>query len=64
MLKFIVTFFTKHFLHPYHKIKYAHKINILPKSFWKIQKWTKINVQNGKLKILLENFNYYLEKNF
>jgi hypothetical protein len=43
------------------KFNYAHKNSFLPKSFWKIQKRTKINVQIRKLKILLEK-DYYIKK--
>ena len=43
------------------KINYAHNFTFLSKSFYKFRKWTFINVQNGKIKTLLEKIFYIIK---
>ena len=48
----MVTFLELFFLQPDHKNFYGHKFSCFGKSILGFQKWTKINVQNRKAKIL------------
>ena len=50
----MVTFLELFFLQPDHKNFYGHKFSGFGKSILGFQKWTKINVQNRKAKILLQ----------
>ena len=50
----MVTNFKLFFLQPDHKNFYGHKFSCFGKSILGFQKWTKINVQNRKAKILFQ----------
>ena len=50
----MVTNFKLFFLQPDHKNFYGNKFSVFGKSILGFQKWTKINVQNRKAKILLQ----------
>ena len=50
----MVTNFKLFFLQPDHKNFYGNKFSVFGKSILGFQKWTKINVQNRKAKILFQ----------